>query len=150
MINLDIDIDVEDMLMEVTIHQQLSEHDYIIDIVDHYIEEKMLYIVTEYAKRKYICVYIYIYIEGDLASRLKNTNSLSDIYIMDVMIGIAKGVNYIHSQNIVHMDLKPANIFLTENGIPKIGDFGISKVLNQDYVLSADVRWIYIYIYVYI
>lgn len=44
------------------------------------------------------------------------------------MISIMKINKY---RNIIHRDLKGANIFLTKNNVCKIGDFGISKVMNQ-------------------
>ena len=40
------------------------------------------------------------------------------------------GIKTLHSKNILHRDLKSANIFLTKNLSLKIGDFGISKVLE--------------------
>ena len=41
-----------------------------------------------------------------------------------IAYGIASGMAYMHSQNIVHRDLNPTNIFLDINLFPKIGDFG--------------------------
>lgn len=37
---------------------------------------------------------------------------------------------YIHSRKVIHRDIKPQNIFIAKNGDLKIGDFGISKVLQ--------------------
>ncbi|XP_065486052.1 proto-oncogene serine/threonine-protein kinase mos [Caloenas nicobarica] len=48
-------------------------------------------------------------------------------YSCDVMTGLA----FLHSQGIVHLDLKPANIFITEQGVCKIGDFGCSQKLEE-------------------
>lgn len=44
-------------------------------------------------------------------------------YIFNQLVDALK---YIHRQNIVHLDIKPGNIFLSEGNI-KIGDFGLSK-----------------------
>ena len=40
-------------------------------------------------------------------------------------------MQYIHDLKILHRDLKTSNMFLTSNGTIKIGDFGISKVLEE-------------------
>ena len=44
-----------------------------------------------------------------------------------ILTGVAEGLRYAHGQGIVHRDIKPGNILLTSDGIPKITDWGLSK-----------------------
>ncbi|ABS55268.1 protein kinase [Methanoregula boonei 6A8] len=44
-----------------------------------------------------------------------------------ILMGVAEGLRYAHGQGIVHRDIKPGNILLTPDGIPKITDWGLSK-----------------------
>jgi serine/threonine protein kinase len=45
---------------------------------------------------------------------------------------ILQALHYAHSQWILHRDLKPDNIFITSQGEPKLGDFGLAKDLEED------------------
>ena len=45
--------------------------------------------------------------------------------------GIAEGLAYAHAKGIIHCDLKPGNILVTRDGVPKILDFGIAQAATQ-------------------
>ncbi|GCB65245.1 proto-oncogene serine/threonine-protein kinase mos [Scyliorhinus torazame] len=55
----------------------------------------------------------------------------------DIMSGLA----FLHSHHIVHLDLKPANVLITEAGRCKIGDFGCSHKLTTGSDLTPNVQW---------
>ena len=48
-----------------------------------------------------------------------------------IIKGICKGLNFLHKCNIVHLDLKPQNILMDANMMPKIADFGLSRLLGE-------------------
>jgi WD40 repeat protein/serine/threonine protein kinase len=47
--------------------------------------------------------------------------------ILDIAIQFAWGLHYAHEQRVVHQDVKPANVMMTEGGIAKVTDFGLSQ-----------------------
>ncbi|KAM3285490.1 hypothetical protein P3S67_024289 [Capsicum chacoense] len=53
----------------------------------------------------------------------------------DIILGVARGIEYLHrgcDVRILHFDIKPHNILLDENFIPKISDFGLAKLYPTD------------------
>jgi NIMA (never in mitosis gene a)-related kinase len=47
------------------------------------------------------------------------------------MVHIAKGLRVLHHHNVIHRDLKSANIFITGEGVYKLADLNISKILKE-------------------
>jgi HD superfamily phosphohydrolase len=58
------------------------------------------------------------------------TTQLSQTDVLRIFSGILSAVKYMHSQETIHMDLKPANIFITPHGTPIIIDLGFAKHLK--------------------
>ena len=50
---------------------------------------------------------------------------------MDWFVQICLPIKYVHDRKILHRDLKPINIFMTDSKTIKLGDFGVSKILDS-------------------
>lgn len=61
-----------------------------------------------------------------------NTYNSDDIFLIRMAREIAKGLKYVHGQNVVHLDLAVRNVFLTDKLVSKIGDFGLAQILHKD------------------
>ena len=102
---------------------------YIVKYYDSFWEEKYFYIRMELCEG----LDLYKFIESH---KKENSNQLINKNIVfDFLLNICLGINEIHNKKIVHRDLKPKNLFLTKDLIIKIGDFGLSKLIN-DYAMS--------------
>ncbi|KAI5151812.1 serine/threonine-protein kinase TTK/MPS1 [Enteropsectra breve] len=102
---------------EVIILEKLKKFDFIIKMIDYSVEKYKIGILLEYA-------------EFDLQTLIKR-GSMSVFMIKFVWESILKILEGIHSERIVHKDIKPGN-FVFVRGMLKLIDFGISKRINKD------------------
>ena len=71
-------------------------------------------------------------IEGnDLSTILRDRGSLSTTDAVRVAIGVAAALEVAHRKGIVHRDVKPGNILITDNGDVKVTDFGIARAVSE-------------------
>ncbi|KRX08882.1 Protein kinase-like domain [Pseudocohnilembus persalinus] len=72
------------------------------------------------------------YMNHDFSGLFKTKYSFPYPQIKNIMLQILQGVNYLHQQQICHRDLKIANILLNNDGVVKIGDFGLARHMPQE------------------
>lgn len=77
------------------------------------------------------------YVHGEALDRYCDRKNLSLQERLRLFLQICNAVQYAHQNLVVHRDLKPANILVTEDGTPKLLDFGIAKLLDTDEAASA-------------
>ena len=85
--------------------------------------EQKLYIIMEY------------FDNGDLETYInakKEQNNIMKEDIWNFFYQCISGLMYLHSKGIIHRDLKPKNIFMNKNKIFKIGDFGVSALIEDN------------------
>ena len=91
-------------------------------------KSKTLNIVMEYAD------------DGDLSTKIKQYIKqklyFDEETIWSTLIQILEGLKYLHKSDIIHRDLKSANIFLTKKGGVKIGDLNVSKIIGKSMAIT--------------
>ena len=78
------------------------------------------------------------YCTGENLQKYLNNRDLSIKRIVKYIIQIAKGLDKAHNKGIVHCDIKPSNIIITNDKVAKIVDFGIAKIATEEKLLKKD------------
>ncbi|PIA96030.1 Mitosis inhibitor protein kinase wee1 [Cercospora beticola] len=105
-------------MQEVVVLRAMQGHEHIVQLVDHWESKNHLYIQTEYCENGNFMDFLTV--AGD-------KGRLDDFRIWKILLELSQGLKAIHDQNFIHLDLKPANIFIDWEGLLKIGDFGMAS-----------------------
>lgn len=95
------------------------DHEHIVKIHDVFEENGTAYYVMEHIGGA--CL-------GDI---IKSGKALNEQLALDYIHQIGLALSYIHNKGIIHFDVKPSNVLITEDGVLKLIDFGISKHYDE-------------------
>ncbi len=77
------------------------------------------------------------YVEGVPIDEFCALHQLSVPRRLQLFLGVCAAVRYAHQNRVIHRDLKPGNILITKDGVPRLLDFGIAKLLNPEFLETA-------------
>src|SRR4029434_9245572 len=110
-------LDFGELLREPRLLASLN-HPNIVTVITAEKQDNVFFIVMEY-------------VPGETLENLISTRGALDIAtVLDYTCQIANAVEHVHKQGVIHRDLRPANVFVTDKGLLKVGDFGTSRFLE--------------------
>jgi len=97
----------------------------IIQYYNSFIENSTLNIIVEFA------------IGGDLQSLIahlltKKRRSIQEVVLWSYFLQLCDGLLHLHERKIIHRDVKTLNILISKNNKVKLGDFGVSRIINSE------------------
>jgi len=117
------------MLQQETRKTQKLAHPNVVTVYDFDRDDDTVYMTMEFLSGSPLSDYI--------KAHEFTISKLDDI--LPIISDIVHGLEYAHKQGIIHSDLKPGNIFITEQQVTKIVDFGIARALMDSGKSKKDV-----------
>jgi serine/threonine-protein kinase len=110
-------LDFGELLREPRLLASLN-HPNIVTVITAEKQDNVFFIVMEY-------------VPGDTLETIIGTRGALGLALaLDYTCQIANAVEHAHKQGVIHRDLRPANVFVTDKGLLKVGDFGTSRFLE--------------------
>ncbi|KAI8063088.1 kinase-like domain-containing protein [Thamnidium elegans] len=107
-----------DLIVNEIMIMKESHHGNIVNFLDSFLVRGDLWVVMEY-------------MEGGALTDVIDNNTMTEQQIATVCFETAKGLDHLHSQNIIHRDIKSDNVLLNFQGQVKISDFGYCAKLTD-------------------
>jgi len=118
--------DLHSLKQEISILQRLN-HPNIIRLLDSFETQREICVVTEYAY-------------GELYEVLQDDHTIPEVAIQCIAKQLCSALHYLHTNRIIHRDMKPQNILLASNYTVKIADFGFARTLNQHTSMLTSIK----------
>jgi len=97
------------------------EHKNIVRVINFFRANETVYMVMQYERGKSLQAYI-----------LDQAEPVSETFIRRVFSELSNGLREVHTQKLLHLDIKPANIYIRLDGSPVLLDFGSSRQALSD------------------
>uniref|UniRef100_A0A8C5E966 Wee1-like protein kinase n=1 Tax=Gouania willdenowi TaxID=441366 RepID=A0A8C5E966_GOUWI len=144
-------VDEQNALREVYAHAVLGQHPHVVRYYSAWAEDDHMLIQNEYCNGGTL--------SDVISENYRRLNFLSELELKDLLLQVTQGLKYIHSTSLVHMDIKPSNIFISRKSVPncdecneddelttsivyKIGDLGHVTRVNNPQVEEGDSRYL--------
>lgn len=136
---------VHDPQLDANLVIKVIEKSDITQVDDYFNEAQMLYATQHpnimsirYASQDDSKIYLAMdhYKNGSL-NTLMNTDNLSVRNVIKYTLEFLSGLHFMHTRNLVHLDIKPTNILINDTGRAVLTDFGLSKYLNEHGFVAA-------------
>jgi len=119
-------IDLAALRREVSILRELN-HRNIILLLDYFETDHDVCVVTELA-------------QGELFETLEDDKRLPEDVVRKIAKDLVQALHYLHSNRVIHRDMKPQNILICPNGVVKLCDFGFARVMSQQTVVLTSIK----------
>jgi fused-like protein len=120
------DKDLRNLRQEIGILRKLN-HENIILMFDAFETDREFCVVTEYA-------------QGELFDILQDDQRLPESTVQQIAKQLVKALHYLHSNRIIHRDMKPQNVLIGSNGRIKLCDFGFARAMSANTVVLTSIK----------
>ena len=110
---------ISNFLREIKLQARM-DHPNLVRAYDAGHDGKVHFLVTEYVPGR------------DLRRLIRNQGKLTVAEAAGVIMRVSRGLHYAHQQGLIHRDIKPGNILVTEDGTAKLSDLGLSGFVDND------------------
>ncbi len=102
--------------------------DYIVGYKEAFIDNNELYVIMEYCPKGDI--------QKLIAGHIKAHTWIEESEIWKAFLHMLKGLKSLHEMKILHRDLKCANVFVSNEGVYKLGDLNVSKIAKKGEIIA--------------
>lgn len=122
----------EAVLKEASILAHLK-HPHVVSLQESFFDpsEEQLFIVQDFCDGGTL--------RDEIVATKEKNSSFSEQQIMQWFVQLTMALHHIHSKRVLHRDLKSQNVFLTKKGVVKIGDFGISRMMENSFDMAQTI-----------
>ena len=96
------------------------------------LEHPQIVPIYEIGERDGSCYYSMKFVEGGQLDELVRREPVSPRHAAELLVKIARTVQFAHERGILHRDIKPGNILLDREGEPHLTDFGLARLIEQE------------------